>query len=152
MGEDLKDKVVGIRFEIPNDRGTFVKEIFSGIDIASFHWNIMEEEIIFSDGYSLDDDCYTGEDMVKILDKEMYLIFATFQLTKENVITSTIKNYDEFVKSDCEFLFVIIDSSYVDLYAKNLEDIMIVKNNANKNKYKNIEFIFNDNNPRNILK
>ena len=152
MEKDLKDKVVGIRFEIPNDRGTFIKDIFNGIDIASYRWNIMEEEILFSNGYSLDDDYYTDEDMVEILDKEMYLISATFQLTKENVITSTIESYDEFVKSECEILFVVIDSSYVDLYAKNLEDIMIVKNNAIKNKYKNIEFIFNDNNPRNILK
>ena len=152
MRKDLKDDVAGIRFEIPNDRGTFIKDIFNGIDIFDYCWNIMEEEILFSDGYILDDDCYTGEEMAEVLNKEMYLIFATFQLTKGNIITSRINSYNEFVESDCEILFVVIDSSYVDLYAKNLEDIMIVNNNAIKNKYKNIEFVLNDNKPRNILK
>ncbi len=59
-----------------------------------------------------------------------------------------IKNYEDFIKSKCEFIFFIDDNSYIDIYAKDIEIIEIVKSNAELNKFKNIEYITKENDMR----
>lgn len=143
--------MIGIRFEIPNKYGMFLKKIFENVNLSDYYWNIIDEEILFLDEFSLDKEQYSFDEMSVILEKNMYLIFGNIQLTKSCNEVSMIKSYTDFVKSECEILILIVDSSYVDIYSKKKDILVKINENARLENYEKIEYIYNDDNPRNIL-
>ncbi len=144
-------RMIGIRFEIPNQYGKFLKKIFEEIDLSIYDWNIIDEEVIFLDDFSLEEECYSFNEMKKILEKDMYLIFANFQLMESGKTITEIKTYRDFVDSECSILILIVDSSYVDIYSKDLNIIKRINSNAINEHYENIEYIYENVNLRDVL-
>ena len=52
-----------------------------------------------------------------------------------------IQNYDNYLNSDCELLLYIIDNIFVEIYSKNENYLKVIKHNALKNKYVNVQDI-----------
>lgn len=144
--------MIGIRFEIPNDYGKYLKDIFEGLNTSNYYWQIDDTEIMtFNQNYLFDKNIYNDKEFSsKIKENNYYIIFADIKCikTKKKVI---INNYDSFLKSDCEILLLVVDSSYVDLYVKSKLYMDLIKSNVERNDYKNVEYIYNDDNPRNIF-
>lgn len=146
--------MIGIRFEIPNSWGNFLSTILDNIITKDYTWKIYDEEILI--------DLNNDEDLFKeriyddknfralILNSKYYLIMGNILAFKTNNF-KRIYNYNDFIESDCELLMVIVDTIFVDIYAKNSKTIEELKNNAINNKFKNINYIYNDNSPRNIF-
>lgn len=99
----------------------------------------------------MDEDCYSFEEMKNILEKDMYLIFANFQLMKFGKMIKDIETYRDFVDSECEILLLIVDSSYVDIYAKDLNIIKRINSNVINEHFENIEYIYENINLRDKL-
>ncbi|WP_337588343.1 DUF2691 family protein [Paenibacillus gorillae] len=56
-----------------------------------------------------------------------------------------VSTFDEFLKSDCHLVLLIVDSVYVTIYCKDKDQIESLYNNAVNKKYEKVEYVTEDN-------
>ena len=62
-----------------------------------------------------------------------------------------MESYEDFLKSDCQFVLFLVDSSYVTIYSKYKSTTQSLYNQAVAAEYKNVEYIIDDHDERAIL-
>ena len=61
-----------------------------------------------------------GKELHKeISNDDYYLIFVDLKAFSRTSYVREIATYQEFVESDCQFVLLIVDSSFVTIYAKD---------------------------------
>lgn len=55
-----------------------------------------------------------------------------------------MESYEDFLKSDCQFVLLLVDSSYVTIYSKSKSTTQSLYNQAVAAEYKNVEYITDD--------
>lgn len=148
----------GVSFEIPNAYGKQLFDIFNGIDITQWTWRIGGGESYIVEDGTLDADLFdpvqvlTGEALLKrISENDYYLIFSDLKAfnVAENVME--IETYETFVESDCQFVLLLVDSSYVSIYAKEQYTIHDLYQRAIAANYENIHYITKEEDARTRL-
>lgn len=144
--------MIGIRFEIPNEYGQFLKKILENVKIKNGFWKIVTDDIIKKNGdYLFNEEVYNNIDFQKIISSnEYYLTFADIQYYNENQFFE-IYDFESFLKSDCGLLIIVVDNIFVDIYSKSKVIIKHIENNAIKYKFKNITIINNKLDKRNTF-
>lgn len=140
----------GISFKICDCYENILWNILSGIEIENLWWHISEAEIYNEMDKTIFQDSYiNGETFLKIIQEKSYnVIFANIKAYSADSTPNDIKNYDEFIKSDCKLVVLCSDVFYYEIYAKDKSIIEIIKNNAIKNNFLNIEYITKENDCR----
>lgn len=144
--------MIGIRFEIPNEYGQFLKKILENVKIKNGFWKIVTDDIIKKNGdYIFNEEIYNNIDFQEIISSnEYYLTFADIQYYNENKF-SEIYDFESFLKSNCDLLIIVVDNIFVDIYSKSKVIIKHIENNAIKYKFKNITIINNKLDKRNTF-
>ncbi|SES18385.1 Protein of unknown function [Gracilibacillus ureilyticus] len=148
----------GLSFEIPNAYGKYLFDILNGTNLNELTWKVGGGESYFIENNTLGKALFPtpclldGRVLFKEISKEnYYLIFIDLKgFAKESEVRE-IATYQEFVESECQFILLLVDSSYVTIYAK---DEMIIKKifaKAVTAGYKNIEYITDENDERTTL-
>ena len=141
----------GISFEIPNAYGRYLFEILDNIEITEFIWRIGGGEAYYVEASKLDTLLPTGiivdgQTLKNIISKkDYYLIFADLKgFTKEEDVRE-IETYQEFLESKCQFVLLVVDSSWIYIYSKDPDIIKQLHSNAVAAKYKNIKYLTDEN-------
>lgn len=141
----------GISLKIPNDYGTYLGEILKPIQISVFNWRIGYVEAIKAIDNKIDDlflaniNVIEGEKLKALLEiNEYYLIFAELQAFPKEKL-SEVETYEDFVRSNCEFVVLVADSCYVTIYCKNKDAIELLYKNAAEYGFENVEYISQEN-------
>lgn len=149
MGELI---VRGISFKIPNSYGKYLFEILDNIDITEFIWSIGGGEAYYVEAHQLDTSLLPtgsiidGKTLNNIISKkDYYLIFADLKgFTKEEDVRE-IETYQEFLESKCQFVLLVVDSSWIYIYSKDQDTIKQLHSNAVAAKYENINYLTDGN-------
>lgn len=143
--------MIGIRFEIPNEFNQFLNDILENIEFKDCLWKIETDDIIKNSEESLfDQEIYKDPEFRKIISSNIYYItFANLQCYTSNNFLE-IRTYENFLKSDCYMLLIIVDNTFVDIYAKDSQILNKIRQNAIKYSFKNINRISDPLDPRNI--
>lgn len=147
----------GISFEIPNAYGKYLCEILDGINIKGLTWKIGGGESYFIENNTLGPRLFstillTGEELHKEISKEdYYLIFVDLKGFPKKSDVREIATYQEFVESECKFVLLLVDSSYVTIYSKDPITIKDIFSKAVTVGYKNIEYITDENDTNTTL-
>ncbi len=133
--------MIGIEFKIPNVWGTVLNEILEGIKLEDFIFDISDEEVFLGNNeFLFNKDIYSGlefKDLIK--SNKYYPIFLTLKLYDKNTdYDDNIKNYDDFLNSNCKLILNITDCEYVEVYSKDIKYLIIIKENALKYNFSNI--------------
>lgn len=107
----------GIKFKIPNKWGYVLKDILKDISLENHIVKINEDNEIWiqNDKQLLEEKIIEGEKFSKLISQNLYYtIFANIHIYEKGSKISNIKTYEEFLKSDCKIIILIIDS--VDVY------------------------------------
>jgi len=154
----------GISFEIPNAYGKYLLELLDGLHIKEWTWKIgagesyvierdtLEKPLIpnkplFSTACLLD-----GEELHRNISMDdYYLIFVDLKAFSKTSYVRDIATYQEFVASDCQFVLLIVDCSFVTIYAKDQNTIQHLFLKATANGYENTEYITDENDGRTTL-
>ena len=134
-----------IKFELNNEYSNFLSKIFNHFDEENYVWKIADSEVLINaDQFLFEKEYYDETDFKKIINEQKYyLIFLSIELYKNNPSSEQIRNYDDFLKSDCELFLRIIDSTLVYICTKNKEILDIIYNNAIENNFSNVSLIEN---------
>lgn len=138
----------GIKFKIPNKWGYILKDILKDISLENYIVKINEDNEIWieNDKQLLEEKIIEGEKFSKLISKNLYYtIFANIHIYEKESKISNIKTYEQFLKSDCEIIILIIDSIDVCIYVKNKEILNRIELNVKENKFKNINYITDEN-------
>ena len=105
-------------------------------------FNEMDESIFLNKNIN-------GGTFLKIILEESYtVIFANIKAYVYPIKYSSIENYDEFVKSECQLVILCTDVFYYEIYAKNIFMIEVLNNNAKENNFYDVEYITDENDGR----
>ena len=114
------------------------------------------EEVLFNssvDGlgselFSEDNKIMEGSELKKLIkDNIYYLIFVDLKAYPKGEEVVDIETYEEFKESKCEVVVLVADGDYIQIYAKNQEEIeMIYENALNQGFY--VEYITDENDGR----
>ena len=138
----------GIKFKIPNKWGYVLKDILKDISLENYIVKINEDNEIWIENNKqlLEEKIIEGEKFSKLISKNLYYtIFANIHIYEKGSKISNIKTYEEFLKSDCKIIILIIDSVDVYIYVRNKEILNRIELNAKENKLKNIKYITDEN-------
>ena len=145
-------RVRGISFEIPNAYGKYLFEILDGINLKGLTWKIGGGESYFIENNTLGDPLFPNisvlneEGLYKEISREdYYLIFVDLKGFPKKSDVREIATYQEFVESECIFVLLLVDSSYVMIYSKDQITIKHIFSKAVTAGYKNIEYITDEN-------
>lgn len=146
----------GVSFEINQSKnGKILSQILQTIDVKTYTWyNVIEQSEVWANFQGEDillEENYNGDDFVKIINSEHYIIFLKLQAYFERLNCHNICTYEEFVKDDCQLLILISDSEYVEIYTKTLEIADCICNTAKQKGFANVEYITDDNDCRTEL-
>lgn len=141
----------GISFKVENAYDHILDKIFHKIKTENFIWNISEQEAYKDINKSLFE-----EEVLENLDFFNYIKSCEYYIISLNLKAyigeiGKIGNYNEFLKSNCEIIVLICDSIYVEIYCKNITNIEIIRANALKNNFVEVNYITDENDERNIF-
>ncbi|WNQ10679.1 DUF2691 family protein [Paenibacillus aurantius] len=145
----------GIRFEIPNEYGSFLGEMLKPMKITSFHWYVGSEEAYLVNeneiGESLFPDEIHGLDgllLKELIEKDTFVIFANLKAFPKDKNVVDVHTYEEFMNSHCELVCLVTDCVYVDIYCKDKALLETLFENATRNRFENIHYLTNENDDR----
>jgi len=150
--------VRGIKFQIPNEWGSFLGKILEDIPVESYYWRLLDMDVytenmtgvfdetlgIYVRGDSpdfLERDYYSGKEFAQLIEHEHYLIVFLGLLSFPCAPGLLFDNYQDFLKSDALFCILIDDCSYVSIYAKDPKVLSQFQKNAEKHQFSAIELI-----------
>ncbi|MGF7059032.1 DUF2691 family protein [Brassicibacter mesophilus] len=143
----------GVRFFVPNAYGDFIWKVLKDIDIIKYHWHIDSDEIYkVIDDEMIDDNLFNSDRIGSlvlsgiefkshIFNHIYYAIFGEFKAFPQHSQISIVNTYEEFLRSDCEIVLLIVDNIYYDVYCKNKNYLEIIYQNAINNNFENITYI-----------
>ncbi len=135
----------GIRFTGPNKWYSTLKLITKDIDIKKYFWFIVDKDVMGDNDNYFDCDLYNGEVFERIIQNEnCYAISINLQVFPNENDVERIHNNSDFQRSKCEIIILIDDNIYIYIYAKDKENIEIIKKNAETNGFKDIRYITDD--------
>lgn len=143
-------KNMGLSFEIPNKYGTYLSEILKPLPYTEFQWLIDDDEIYkIINGEFLDeglfhntDNVITGNELYEIATScTEYLIFLTLRAFNKNATIVPVRNYQEFLNSDCQIVLGINDSSFVMLWFKDNSLVSKMFNYVEEIGFDNLQYI-----------
>ena len=150
--------VRGITFEIPNRYGKQLWDILKDIDLSRWDWQIGSGESYIVENDSLTTDLFgtmislSGKELVKrISEYDYYLIFVDLKAFTNLEFGMKVETYDDFLKSNCQFVLLVIDSTYVTIYSKDKALIHTLHTQTIAAKYENVEYSTDENDDRTTL-
>jgi len=151
-------RIRGLTFEIPNGYGKYLFEILSDLELNGLNWRIGGGESYIIENNTLGEPLFpslctvNGETLSELISKEeYYLIFVDLKAFANKLDVKEIATYQEFVESECQFVLLVVDSSYVTIYSKKqyiIKQLFSMGVNAG---YKNVKYITDENDSNTTL-
>lgn len=149
------NEVIGIRgitFEIPNAYGKYLFDIISDLNLNRLAWRIGGGESYQIENNALGKPLFPSTGLVNgetlyenISQDDYYLVFVDLKAFPNLSDVKEIATYPEFIESDCQFVLLIVDSSYVIIYSKDQNIIHQLYSKAISAGYENIKYITEEN-------
>lgn len=142
----------GISFEIPNAFGTYLHLILNGIHMSDFVWHNGGREAYYVEDGLLGRDLFPparlldGSTLDRIISSApYYVIFADLKAFHNEADVKDIANYEQFIRSECQLVMLVVDCSFVYVYAKDAKLLQQIHANAVAHHFENVQFITDDN-------
>ncbi|AXR17654.1 hypothetical protein COC60_14570 [Bacillus thuringiensis] len=149
----------GITVDILDGYDNLLWKVLKPIDITVFDWQVMGREEAYiiignelgSELFSEDNEIMVGSALKKLIkDNIYYLLFVDLKAYPKGEVLGEIETYEEFKESKCEVVVLVADGDYIQIYAKNQEEIeMMYENAVNQGLY--VEYITDENDGRTRL-
>ena len=108
-------------------------KLLEGFCLENYDWYIYEDEIISNQTQQETDVNVSAKSLRKLLfDKDVVIVFMNLQAFPKGAKACKIRNYNEFQLSECAFVVLVTDASFVEIYTRNDEDTLLFIKNAER--------------------
>lgn len=140
-------KKSGITFESKNEYNYFLHKILENISIISYTWEMSEDTIISNTNNEFKlDNLMIGHEIFNKLLPNYYIIFmklCAYSNSQDKKRNESIKNYSDFLSSDCEICIMVIDTVYYTIYCKDEKVLDLIYKNLKKYEFYSIQYLSN---------
>ncbi|PJK16545.1 hypothetical protein CQS04_05135 [Chryseomicrobium excrementi] len=136
-----------IKCELPNDYGYFLSPVMDAFNQESWTWAIEVSEVYqMVDGNMKDafraPTTLSNQQFIKSLaDHPHYLVFAEWKAFPDVESIRPITNFQEFVSSDCQFIILVVDTSFITVIVKDDSLLANIYNTLLKNGASNLKLL-----------
>lgn len=139
--------MVGLDIQIPNEVGKYIWNLLEDIDFFQYLWTIQYADVILYENgqWNLEKVLFDAAEMKGkeffrcISCSDYYLIFADIHAYPLKGKVKTIETYQDFLDSDCDLIFLCVDSEFVEVYCKNKKILQQIIKNCEKYQFKTAE-------------
>ncbi len=138
--------MIGIEATYISSYEKLIYTLLNGIDFKKYDFYVVEDEIIVEGGNKKLPDKIVGDEFLDYFSKDNYFVyFMNLQIYNKGVEAFGIDDYNEFLKSDCQFILLITDNRYIECYFKeeSIKDVFLKNLDANNISYE-IKTVEND--------
>jgi len=138
--------MIGVDIRVENKYGNYLYRLFNGINLLNYVWEINFEDFLYSEDGEIKEnffgaDVLNGEDFSKCISRDSYyMIFSDIKAYPLGSERIEIKTFEDFIKSNCEIVFLCTDSAFIEFYSKNREILEKVYENCITNDFEKVEF------------
>lgn len=137
--------VIGIDFEWHESNPNILKKLFADFDFSKYTWDVYNEQAWDKDSNDLfESKAYSGIEFSSIIKKPTKLVMLISIKAFDGAVKE-IESFDDYLSSDCQFMFYVIDCVYVDLYCKHEEDLNFFYQRAKKLNVSGLDYITDEN-------
>ena len=146
--------MIGLETRVKNVPNNYLYQIFSGIDLTKYIWEINEDYIMCCDGdvhreTLFDKDGIDGEEFLKCISRDgYYMLFADIKAFLMDGTRMAIKTYEDFLESDCQMIILCTDVTFIDFYCKDAAILEKVYKNCIDNNFEEVKIVTPENNFR----
>ena len=134
--------------------GFILSELLEGVDIRDYVWAIDHKEVYSPDtDHRFDQETLCGESFAEAINTppEYLLHMGEFKAFQKESDMVKVETYSDFISSNCQIIILVADSRFIDIYAKDISVLEIIKENANKYGCEKTEYISADNDERRFM-
>ena len=139
--------MVGLDVEVKNGYNSYLEKIFKGIEISTYDWEIMTDDILYKENGEIKQGLFKsnlldGIKFNKMIQRESYyMIFVDIRVYPRNAKRTYIQKYQDFIESECQIVFGCVDSSFITIYCKNRKILETIYNNCIEFKFDSVNYI-----------
>lgn len=112
----------GIEFKINIQHKDILNEILKDISLDDYDFYISEDEVICNNGKVQMQIPKKGDEKLfenLAIHIPYYVDFINLRAYKKGQENDQINNYTQFINSECQFIILIVDGQYLEIYAKS---------------------------------
>lgn len=138
----------GIEFELVHSYPNILKFLFYDFDATKYIWDIFNEQA-WDKKYNelFESRVYSSSEFKNALQKPAFSIML-LQIYAFNGKVNIIESYEDYLLSECQIMFFIIDCDFIDIYCKNEKDLKFFYHKAEKLNTKKLIYLTEKNDLR----
>ena len=138
--------MIGLTFKTPNEYGSVLYQILRSVNVLSYDWMIIADDIIPSRGSNNSglfcSEVVDGQYFLNSIMREgYYTIFVDVKAFPQGGAPKSILSFDDFINSECLMILLCVDSCYYSFYCKDSGILSTVYGNCSKVGFEKICFI-----------
>ncbi len=149
--------MIGYKYNLIMKDSSFdsiLSDLLNGINVEEYNWIIMDcnickrPETVFLNY----DGRYTGKEFKKLLKELETCYIISINMQAAHKVINAVKDYDDYLSSECKLVILISDVAYNEIYCKPSELCEIIKSNCLKLDYDEFEVIDDDSDCRTVFR
>lgn len=126
--------MIGIEALYESSYEKLIYTLLKGIDFKKYDFYVVEDELFVEDGNKKLPDKIVGDEFLDYFSKDdYYVFFMNLHVYNKGVEAFDISDYNDFVKSDCQFILLVTDNRYIECYFKDENIKKVFLNNLKEN-------------------
>jgi hypothetical protein len=144
--EGRKYKVIGLDIRVKNEYSNYLYKILNGINLFNFVWYINADDFLYSESGNLNESFFgtnilSGEEFFKCISRDnYYMIFADIKAYPLGCESTELETFEDFLKSNCELIFLCTDSTFIEFYCKDRDILDKVYNNCTGDEFETVQY------------
>ncbi|PJI07258.1 MULTISPECIES: DUF2691 family protein [Clostridium] len=139
--------MIGLDIKVKNEYNNYIHKIFDGIDLSNYMCQINFDDSLYLQNGKIGQDIFktnilNGDVFLKCIPKdEYYIIFSDIKIYPIDSKFDEIKTFEDFMKSNCQMVFLCTDSTFIQFYSKDEVALDKVYSNCINNNFEDIKYI-----------
>ncbi len=145
------NQIRGISFLSKASDYKILTKILYGTGYEQYYWSISEDEILIRNSAVniANDKIIKGKQIKQLIEQANNSTIISINAKASYIpYNKEIINYNDFLESPYQIIFLCSDTIYYEIYSKEIKFIEKIKANAVKNNFLNIEYITDENDGR----
>ncbi|NLP13487.1 MAG: DUF2691 family protein [Clostridium sp.] len=138
--------IYSLDIRVKNEYSNYLNKILNGINLLNYMWYINTDDFIYPENSSPEENFFgasilSGEEFFRCISRDnYYMIFADIKAYPVGGESTEIETFEDFLKSNCELVFLCTDSIFIEFYCKDRDILDKVYNNCIGDEFEAVQY------------
>lgn len=139
--------MVGLDIRVKNEYSNYLYKIFDGINLLNYKWKINTDDFLYLENENISQDFFkasilSGREFFKSISRDSYyMIFADIKAYPIDNDCNEVKNFKDFLESNCKLILLCSDSTFIEFYSKDKDILEKVYCNCINYSFEDVKYV-----------